>query len=119
MRERARLAPVTRAADHRRSGRSRRFMATLERLFPRGAGTLAVFALILASVYRSRAVGIDLNHQMSSSKALGAFLNADPSFRDAILASGSQLLYQEYPGSHSWDYWRKHVAASASWLASA
>lgn len=50
MRERARLAPVTRAADHRRSGRSRRFMATLERLFPRGAGTLAVFALILASV---------------------------------------------------------------------
>jgi putative tributyrin esterase len=38
-------------------------------------------------------------------------------FRDAILASGSQLLYREHPGSHSWDYWRKHAAASASWLA--
>lgn len=38
-------------------------------------------------------------------------------FRDAILASGGQLSYREYPGSHSWDYWRKHAAASVSWLA--
>lgn len=45
------------------------------------------------------------------------FLLQNRSFRDAILASGSQLLYREYPGSHSWDYWRKHAAASASWLA--
>jgi putative tributyrin esterase len=44
-------------------------------------------------------------------------LHQNRSFRDAILASGRQLLYREYPGSHSWDYWRKHAAASASWLA--
>jgi hypothetical protein len=45
----------------------------------------ALTALILASVYRSRAVRVDVVHQMSSSKALGAFLNTAPSFRDAIL----------------------------------
>jgi cell division protein FtsQ len=51
MRERQRLAPVTRAADARRSGRGfRRFVATCERLVPRGMGTAAVFALLLASV---------------------------------------------------------------------
>lgn len=38
-------------------------------------------------------------------------------FRDAIQASGGPLVYQEYPGSHTWDYWRQHAAESASWLA--
>lgn len=45
----------------------------------------ALTARILASVYRSRAVRVDVTSQMSSSKAFGAFLNAAPSFRDAIL----------------------------------
>ena len=38
-------------------------------------------------------------------------------FRDAVLSSGGQLQYREHPGSHTWDYWRKHAAESASWLA--
>ena len=38
-------------------------------------------------------------------------------FRDAVLKSGGQLLYREHPGSHSWDYWRRHAAESAAWLA--
>ena len=38
-------------------------------------------------------------------------------FRDAVLNSGGQLQYREHPGSHTWDYWRKHAAESATWLA--
>jgi len=38
-------------------------------------------------------------------------------FRDALGASGGQLVYREYAGSHSWDYWRRHAAESAAWLA--
>lgn len=45
----------------------------------------ALVAMILASVYRARAVRVDVTHEMSSSKAFGAFLNAAPSYRDAIL----------------------------------
>jgi cell division protein FtsQ len=52
MGDRERLAQtVTRAPDARRTGRAlRRFSARIERMFPRGAGTLAVFGLVLASV---------------------------------------------------------------------
>lgn len=52
MDDRARLAqPVTRAADGRRPGRAlRRFHARIERMAPRGAGTLAVFVFVLSSV---------------------------------------------------------------------
>ena len=38
-------------------------------------------------------------------------------FRDAVLSSGGQLQYREHAGSHTWDYWRKHAAESATWLA--
>jgi putative tributyrin esterase len=38
-------------------------------------------------------------------------------FRDAVLNSGGQLQYREHPGSHTWDYWRKHAAESVTWLA--
>lgn len=51
MAERQRLAPVTRTARPRRSGRPRRrVLATLERALPRGAGTFAAFAFLIASV---------------------------------------------------------------------
>lgn len=43
--------PVTRATDARRAVRPlRRALVSLERMFPRGVGTAAVFALVLASV---------------------------------------------------------------------
>jgi putative tributyrin esterase len=38
-------------------------------------------------------------------------------FRDAVRSSGGQLQYREHPGSHTWDYWRKHASESATWLA--
>jgi putative tributyrin esterase len=44
-------------------------------------------------------------------------LHQNRAFRDAVSASGGQLWYQEYPGSHSWDYWRQHVGKSAAWMA--
>ena len=44
-------------------------------------------------------------------------LHQNRAFRDAVLTSGGQLLYQEYPGSHTWAYWRQHAATSAAWLA--
>jgi len=44
-------------------------------------------------------------------------LHQNRAFRDAVLTSGGQLLYQEHPGSHTWDYWRQHAATSAAWLA--
>lgn len=52
MGDRERLAqPMKRAADPRRTGRALgRVIAAIERLFPRGAGTVAVFAFALASV---------------------------------------------------------------------
>lgn len=46
-----RVQQETRSTDGRRpAGRLHRFSTRLERLFPRGAGTLSVFALVLASV---------------------------------------------------------------------
>jgi cell division protein FtsQ len=52
MADRDRLArPVTRTADVWRARRTlRRVVVGLERMFPRGAGTLAVFGIVLASV---------------------------------------------------------------------
>jgi cell division protein FtsQ len=52
MGDRERLAQkVTRAADARRTGRAlHRFLTRVERALPRGAGTLAVFALVFSSV---------------------------------------------------------------------
>jgi S-formylglutathione hydrolase FrmB len=44
-------------------------------------------------------------------------LHQNRAFRDAVVASGGQLIYQEHPGSHTWSYWRQRAAESAAWLA--
>jgi S-formylglutathione hydrolase FrmB len=44
-------------------------------------------------------------------------LHQNRAFRDAFGGSAGQFLYAEYPGGHTWDYWRSHVAQSAAWLA--
>jgi putative tributyrin esterase len=44
-------------------------------------------------------------------------LHQNRAFRDAVVTTGGQLSYQEYPGSHSWDYWRRHAPHSVAWLA--
>jgi hypothetical protein len=57
----------------------------------------ALTATILASVYRSRAVPIDVAHPVSSSKALGAFLHADGALRDAILVPEPDYYLESLP----------------------
>jgi S-formylglutathione hydrolase FrmB len=44
-------------------------------------------------------------------------LNQNRAFRDAMLSLGIPLDYFEHAGAHTWDYWRRHAAASAAWLA--
>jgi S-formylglutathione hydrolase FrmB len=38
-------------------------------------------------------------------------------FRNAMQARGIPLTYREWPGGHTWDYWRAHVGESLAWLA--
>ena len=38
-------------------------------------------------------------------------------FRDALAARGVPLAYAEWPGAHTWPYWRDHVAQSLTFLA--
>jgi S-formylglutathione hydrolase FrmB len=38
-------------------------------------------------------------------------------FRDGVRTLGIELAYAEYPGAHTWDYWRRHASQSAGWLA--
>jgi S-formylglutathione hydrolase FrmB len=45
------------------------------------------------------------------------FLVQSRAFRDAAARLGVPLTYAEHPGSHTWDYWRRHAATSAAWLA--
>jgi S-formylglutathione hydrolase FrmB len=45
------------------------------------------------------------------------FLVQSRAFRDAMAARGVPVEYAEHPGGHTWDYWRRHVATSAAWLA--
>ncbi|MBI1809243.1 MAG: alpha/beta hydrolase fold domain-containing protein [Gemmatimonadetes bacterium] len=38
-------------------------------------------------------------------------------FRDALATRGVPLEYHEWPGAHTWPYWRDHVAQSLTWIA--
>ena len=37
-------------------------------------------------------------------------------FRDRLAALGVPLAYHEWPGAHTWTYWRAHVGESLAWL---
>jgi enterochelin esterase-like enzyme len=37
--------------------------------------------------------------------------------RAELARLGVPLAYHEYPGEHTWPYWRAHVAQSLTWLA--
>ncbi|HVZ49753.1 MAG TPA: alpha/beta hydrolase family protein [Gemmatimonadaceae bacterium] len=38
-------------------------------------------------------------------------------FHDAMTSLGVRMTYHEWPGGHTWDYWRAHVGQSLAWLA--
>jgi putative tributyrin esterase len=37
-------------------------------------------------------------------------------FRDTMAQLGIPVTYAEWPGAHTWDYWRRHGTESAAWL---
>lgn len=45
------------------------------------------------------------------------FLPQNRAFSKALLSNSISITYVEHAGSHSWDYWRRHVPESAAWLA--
>lgn len=57
----------------------------------------ALLVLILASVYKDHIVWVDLRSEMSSSKAVGAFLTASPEFHDAILVPEPDYYIESVP----------------------
>jgi S-formylglutathione hydrolase FrmB len=44
-------------------------------------------------------------------------LGQNRAFRDELATLGVPLAYSEWPGAHSWAYWRAHVGESLAWLA--
>ena len=38
-------------------------------------------------------------------------------FREAVAARGVPIDYHEWPGAHTWPYWRAHVGESLAWTA--
>ena len=46
-----------------------------------------------------------------------AFLSQNRLFRDAMARLGVPLEHREWPGGHTWDYWRRHSVESLRWLA--
>jgi S-formylglutathione hydrolase FrmB len=46
-----------------------------------------------------------------------SFLGQNRFFRRRMMQLGVPLEYAEWPGGHTWDYWRHHSAESVRWLA--
>lgn len=46
-----------------------------------------------------------------------AYTPESRAFRDAMAAQRIPLTYREWPGGHTWDYWRAHVGESLAWIA--
>jgi S-formylglutathione hydrolase FrmB len=45
------------------------------------------------------------------------FLQQNRAFKARLDTLGWRVRYSEWNGNHNWDYWRRHAAESASWLA--
>lgn len=46
-----------------------------------------------------------------------AFIGQNRAFRDGLRRARIPVEYAEHDGGHTWDYWRRHAAESAAWLA--
>jgi S-formylglutathione hydrolase FrmB len=46
-----------------------------------------------------------------------ALVGQNRAFRDALATLGVPLAYAEWPGAHTWDYWRAHAGEGLAWLA--
>ena len=43
-------------------------------------------------------------------------IDENRAFHDALRTLGIAHEYREWPGGHTWDYWRAHVGESLAWL---
>ena len=66
---------------------------------------------------RRRASGQPLPALYADTGTDDIFLAANRVFRDAMTAQRVPLAYHEWPGGHTWSYWRTHVGESLSWIA--
>jgi len=46
------------------------------------------------------------------------YLPQSRAFREALASHGITVTWHEWPGAHTWEYWRAHLAGSLSWIAS-
>jgi hypothetical protein len=85
-------------------------------------GRAALVVLFLASVYQDRLVLRDIRLEMSSAKALGAFLRASPGLHDAILVPEPDYFMEALPYyAHNPIYFpREHrFGATVTWSSAA
>lgn len=66
---------------------------------------------------RARARGDALPALFADCGSEDFLLAENRAFRDALAARGVPLAYHEWPGAHTWPYWRAHVAQSLTWIA--
>lgn len=66
---------------------------------------------------RLRAAGTPVPALFADCGTEDALIEESRAFRDALATRGVPLAYHEWPGDHSWPYWRDHVAQSLAWVA--
>jgi S-formylglutathione hydrolase FrmB len=90
------------------------------------AATRAIFGTDSAGWYsrdpatiaaRLKASGTPLPQLFVDSGTEDVYTPQSRAFRDAMRARGIPLEYHEWPGAHTWTYWRAHVGESLSWIA--
>jgi S-formylglutathione hydrolase FrmB len=65
---------------------------------------------------RLKASGTPLPHLFVDSGTEDVYTPQSRAFRDAMQARGIPLEYREWPGAHTWTYWRAHVGESLTWI---
>ena len=115
-------APFERPQLPRSSADSARF-ARIKRGF--APATRAIFGTDSAGWYsrdpatmaaRLKSSGTPLPHLFVDSGTEDVYTPQSRAFRDAMRARDIPLEYREWPGAHTWTYWRAHVGESLTWI---
>jgi S-formylglutathione hydrolase FrmB len=110
-----RTVPST-AADSATSARLQTRWAPLFRVIfgTDSAGWLSRDPATLAN--RLKSAGRPLPALFADVGVADAYLPHSRAFVAALQASAIPIAYREWPGAHTWDYWRTHVGESLSWI---
>ena len=66
---------------------------------------------------RVKGVGGPIPALFADAGVADAYTPQSRAFRDALAALDVPLEYHEWPGAHTWEYWRAHVGQSLTWIA--